>query len=269
MSVPISAAPLSLSVEQVGVRFGEVLALDDVTFSLEGPQVLGILGPNGAGKTTLLEILEGLRPPTAGCVSILGVPVYGSRVRATRPYPRQHIGAVLQREPQIERVTVAEYADLFASIYRVPHGAQAILSRARLQHRHSQPVESLSGGEAQRLYIAAALVHDPRVLFLDEPTAHLDPQNRLDIGDLLRDEGKQRLVIFCTHDLAEAERVCDRVLFLVAGRLRALGTCAELCAALPHVPPVAPSVGPVAGASLSAAFFHHCAVSIRPDGERA
>jgi ABC-2 type transport system ATP-binding protein len=236
-----------VSAHGLGKRFGNVVALDDVTFTVEGPGLTGILGPNGAGKSTLLDILEGLAEPTSGTVRVLGAPL--------SPYPRRRVGVVLQKEAQLERCTTAEYADLFASIHGVPNGRDTILQKASLVDRARVDMTRLSGGEAARLFIAAALVHEPELVFLDEPTAALDPRSKLEIGRMLREVAAERAVVLTTHDLREAEALCDRLVFLVGGRVRASGTREELVAAVPEAERGAIGV--------EAAFFHFCSVRMQ------
>ncbi|MBI4511409.1 MAG: ABC transporter ATP-binding protein [Deltaproteobacteria bacterium] len=233
--------------EKLTQRFGDTVALDGVSFSIEGPGITGILGPNGAGKTTLLDILEGLKEPTGGTYRLFS--------EAPHPYPRRRVGVVLQKEPQLERATAKEYADLFAAVYGVAEGAQRILELAKLEDRMRVPVARLSGGEAARLAIATAVVHDPDLLFLDEPTAHLDPDGKRRIGELLSQLAKERTVVLTTHDLREADELCDHLLFLVGGKVRAHGSRTELVAAVPEAEQ--------RGGGLEAAFFHFCAVTMR------
>lgn len=243
------------------MRFGSVVALSDVSITLEGPQVIALLGPNGAGKTTLVEILEGLRTPTAGSVWLFGEPLSPSPSLSGRRYPRRRIGAVLQREFVPERILTRDYAKLFAAIYDTgAAGVEAILRRAELGDRAEVPVEKLSGGEAQRLFIAAASVHEPELLFLDEPTAQLDPENRLRIGALLRELGKTCTVLITTHDLREAERIADTTLFLVGGAVRKAGPTQELIDSVP---------GPRSDGqpkTLEDAFFHYCGARLHENG---
>jgi ABC-2 type transport system ATP-binding protein len=241
-----------VAADDLGRRFGTVDALRGVTFAVDGPQVVGILGPNGAGKTTLLEILEGIREPTAGSFRLFGAP------QSAAAYPRRRVGVVMQREFVLDGITVREYAELFASIQGVRRGHARILAAADLGARARVPVERLSGGEAQRLFVAAAVVHEPDLVFLDEPTAHLDPENKAKMGEILRVMGRSRTVILTTHDLREAEAVCDHVVFLVAGRVRAAGPTAEIVAAVPP--------GERRGAGLEDAFFHLCAGRINAGG---
>ena len=230
-------------------QFGNVKALDQVTFVVHGPALVGILGPNGSGKTTLLDILEGLSDPTSGEARVLGQPL--------SPYPRHRVGAVLQREFVLDRVTVREYAQLFSTLHNVSHGDDRIIKDANLEARANVAVERISGGEAQRLFIAAAGVHDPDLLFLDEPTAHMDPENRERIKASLVAMSKSRTVVMATHDLDEAEAICDVVLFLSGGSVRAIGTVKELVDAVP----LASRDG------LRSAYFHYCATQIDARGD--
>jgi ABC-2 type transport system ATP-binding protein len=171
------------------------------------------------------------------------------------------VGVVLQRELVLDRITVRDYADLFAGIQGVRGGSDRILTMADLTGRAKQPVERLSGGEAQRLFIAAAIVHDPALIFLDEPTAHLDPENKARIGALVRELGETRTVVVTTHDLREADAICDHVMFLVGGRIEAQGPRAELKAAVP--------AGERRGQGLEDAFFHFCSARLDGSGELA
>ena len=238
--------------EALGKRFGDTIALEDVSFTIHGPGIVGVLGPNGAGKTTLLDILEGLSVPTSGNYRLFG--------KTPVPYPRSRIGVVMQKEAQIDRITVAEYAQLFSVIVGAPRGTEKILEQARLAHRSSIPVTRLSGGEAARLHIATAVVHEPDLVFLDEPTAHLDPDNKRIVGEFLRDLAEHRTLFLTTHDLHEADVLCDKLLFLVGGRLRASGTKDALVASVPN--------DERRGLGVEDAFFHFCAIRIR-HGETA
>lgn len=237
-----------LATERVCKRFGEMDALVDVTFSIEGPGAIAVLGPNGAGKTTLLDILEGLASPTTGTIRLFGqTPV---------PYPRQRVGVVMQKEAQLERVTVLEYAELFSAIYGVRRGASKVLGLARLESKARVAVNRISGGEAARLFIATAVVHDPQLVFLDEPTAHLDPENKRIVGELLRELAEERTLFLTTHDLREADSVSDELLFLVGGRIRAMGKKETLVASVPKE-------ARRGGLGVEDAFFHFCSIGIR------
>jgi ABC-2 type transport system ATP-binding protein len=239
----------TLEVRGLSKRFGDVVALDDVSVALAGPRLVVVLGPNGAGKTTLLDVVEGLTEPTAGTIALFGKPV------APDDYPRRRVGVVMQREFVLDGVNVGDYADLFAAIYGVDDGRERILGRAELTGRASVSVERLSGGEAQRLFIAAASVHDPEVLLLDEPTSELDPENKSRLGDLLKTLAERALVVMTTHDLDEADRLADDVLFLFDGRLRAHGSKEALLREVGR------------DATLREAFFHYCGRTMSRGGE--
>jgi ABC-2 type transport system ATP-binding protein len=248
-----------LDVRGLGKSFGEVQALRDVNFSIEGPGLVGILGPNGAGKTTLLDILEGLASPSVGEVRIFGA--------GPDRYPRARVGVVLQKEFSLDGATVGEYAELFAAIYGVRDGAERILRAAALEARARVALERLSGGEAARLFVATAQVHEPDLLFLDEPTAHLDPRAKRELGEVLRGAAKRRTVVMTTHDLREAE-ICDQLIFLVGGSIRAQGPREALVAAAPDAPAARDGVAPdVAPLGVERAFFHYCAVRIGEGGD--
>lgn len=205
-------------IEVNGLRktYGDLRAVDDITFSVRAGEFFGILGPNGAGKTTTLEIIEGLRPADAGSVSLLGASPWP---RNTALLPR--IGVQLQASSFFERLTAREQMRTFASLYGVPaRTADEWLGRVGLEEKADTRTERLSGGQLQRLSIACALVHDPEVVFLDEPTAALDPQARRNLWDLLRslNEGG-RTVVLTTHYLDEAEALCARVAIMDHGRV--------------------------------------------------
>lgn len=240
-----------VSLERVSRCYGAFEALSEVTFRIDEPGVVGLLGPNGAGKTTLLDVLAGLSAPDSGSLALFGESL-GPGVR----YPRRRVGVVLQREFVPDHVTVHDYAELFAAIHGVRDGAQQIIARARLEARRKLAVDRLSGGEAQRLFVAASLVHEPDLLLLDEPSARLDPVSKRELSDLLRRVSQKTCVLMATHDLNEAERACDHCLFILGGRLRAQGSTAELMAR--------------AGATtLEAAFFHFCSARVDSTGDAA
>lgn len=233
--------------------FGDVQALKSVSFSVSGPGLVGLLGPNGAGKTTLLDILEGLVPQSAGEYSLFGQSFEPRKL--PRGYPKRRVGVVMQREARLERIRVAEYAELFAAIQGVEQGAQRILDRAELSERRDQRLVRLSGGEAARLFIATALVHDPELVFLDEPTAALDPESKHRVGDWLLELAGERTILLATHDLREADRLCEQLIFLVGGEVKAHGSRRELVQNVP--------ARKRRGLEVEDAFFHYCEVTIR------
>jgi len=214
-----------IEVNDLCKRYGNLRAVDGVSFEVQQGEFFGILGPNGAGKTTTLEIIEGLRESDGGSVQLLGQP----------PWPRNQsllprIGVQLQATAFFERLTAREQIHTFAALYDVPAAAgDALLERVGLTEHAGTRTEKLSGGQKQRLSIACTLVHEPEVVFLDEPTAALDPQARRNLWDLLstlNDSG--RTVVLTTHYMDEAESLCDRVAIMDHGRLLALDTPAVL-----------------------------------------
>jgi len=206
----------AIAVSEIRKRYGETLAVDGVSFEVAQGEFFGLLGPNGAGKTTTLEIIEGLRKPDAGTASVLGLPSW-----PRNPALAKRIGVQMQTSAFFEKLTAAEQIRTFAKLYRVPvQRADEMLETFGLTPKASTRVEQLSGGEAQRLSIACALVHDPQVVFLDEPTAGLDPQSRRNLWDLLRDiNASGRTVVLTTHYMDEAELLCDRVAIIDHGRI--------------------------------------------------
>ncbi len=205
--------------------YEDVRAVDGVSFEVEQGEFFGILGPNGAGKTTTLEIVEGLREADSGEVKLLGLPVWP---RNAQLLPR--IGVQLQATSFFERLTVREQIRTFASLYGVPaQAADEMLDVVGLSDRAGARTEKLSGGQAQRLSIACALVHRPEVVFMDEPTSGLDPQARRNLWDLLRQINTQgHTIVLTTHYMDEAETLCDRVAIMDDGKILELGAPAAL-----------------------------------------
>jgi ABC-2 type transport system ATP-binding protein len=215
----------TIVVNEIRKWYGDTHAVDGVSFEVEEGEFFGILGPNGAGKTTTLEIIEGLRKPDSGDVTLLGMPTWP---RNPRLLPR--IGVQLQASSFFERLTAREQIRTFASLYGVPAtDADRMLEVVGLADKADTRTDRLSGGQTQRLAIATALVHGPEVLFLDEPTAALDPQARRNLWDLLREINAQgRTVVLTTHYLDEAELLCDRVAIMDHGKVLELGPPASL-----------------------------------------
>ncbi|WP_332662724.1 ABC transporter ATP-binding protein [Aeromicrobium sp.] len=207
------------------MTYGDVRAVDGVSFTVAPGEFFGLLGPNGAGKTTTLEMVEGLRKPQAGSV----------RIDQYEPWKREpalqrRMGVQLQSSSFFERLTAREQLDTFGALYGVAAGrTDEMLEQVGLVDKADVRTEDLSGGQKQRLSIACALIHDPDVVFLDEPTAALDPQARRNLWDVLRsinDSG--RTVILTTHYLDEAEALCDRVAIMDSGKILELDTPAAL-----------------------------------------
>jgi ABC-2 type transport system ATP-binding protein len=223
---PIGAAARCLSLVK---RYGDVTAVDGLDLEVRSGECFGLLGPNGAGKTTTVEILEGLTSPTNGTVEILG----RSWGAGDDNDLRQHIGVQLQETQLAEKLTVAETVRLFRSFYRRGHDVDAVIALVALEEKRDARVGKLSGGQRQRLAVACALVSDPDLLFLDEPTTGLDPQARLKLWEVVEEfRGGGGTVILTTHYMEEAARLCDRVAIMDHGRVIALGAPAELIAAL-------------------------------------
>ncbi|MDR6596294.1 ATP-binding cassette domain-containing protein [Saccharothrix longispora] len=212
-------------VADIRKSYGGLKAVDGVSFTVAEGEFFGILGPNGAGKTTTLEIVEGLRKPDSGRVTLLGV----------EPWPRNpellpRIGVQLQASSFFERLTAREQLQTFGSLYGVTaRRADEMLELVGLGDKADVQENKLSGGQRQRLSIACALVHDPDVVFLDEPTAALDPQARRNLWDVLRAiQARGKTIVYTTHYLDEAEILCDRVAIMDRGRVLAMDAPATL-----------------------------------------
>ena len=209
-------------------RYDKVTAVDGLDLMVQTGECIGLLGPNGAGKTTTIEILAGLLPPTAGEVRILGFR-WGENDRELRP----RLGVSLQETRFPERLKVAEVVSLFRSFYPRGRNAASVIAEVGLEEKASAWTSKLSGGQRQRLALACALVGDPELLILDEPTTGLDPQARLRVGDTIRGyRDRGRTVLVSTHYMEEAERLCDRVAIVDRGKAIAVGAPAELIASL-------------------------------------
>jgi ABC-2 type transport system ATP-binding protein len=211
-------------VEGLYKTYGTVQALRGVSFDVREGEVFGLLGPNGAGKTTTVEILEGLRMPDRGTAQVCGL-----NPETAGDNLKEVIGAVLQSTALPSKLRVKEALELFANFY--PHRADVdqLLRRFQLEEKAHAFYSELSGGQKQRLALAMALVNDPKVVFLDEPTAGLDPQVRREIYDIIEELRRSRkTVLLTTHYIEEAERLCDRVAIVDHGRVMALGTPREL-----------------------------------------
>jgi len=219
-----------IDVEGLVKRYGDVAAVDGLSFAVERGEVFGMLGPNGAGKTTTLEIIEGLRVPDAGAVQVLGTDVL-----AHPETVKERIGVQLQATALPQFTKVREAVELFAALYRSARPVAEVIDEFNLGEKADAYTDKLSGGQMQRLSIALALVNDPDLVFLDEPTTGLDPQARLNIWTVIegiRQRGKT--VVLTTHYMEEAERLCDRVAVIDRGRIVALDTPPRLIAT--HAP---------------------------------
>jgi ABC-2 type transport system ATP-binding protein len=218
---------MGLAIECRGLRKtydGKVEALRGLDLEIREGECFGLLGPNGAGKTTAIEILEGLLAPTSGEVRILDR-TWQSDARELREW----LGISLQETRLAEKLTVRETIELFASFYRQPRSTHEVLAELELEEKSDAWVGKLSGGQRQRLAVATALVANPRILFLDEPTTGLDPQSRRQLWDIIREfQRGGGTVLLTTHYMDEAERLCDRLAIIDHGQIIAEGSPAEL-----------------------------------------
>lgn len=209
-----------VQVEGLTKRYGDLAAVDDVSFSIRAGEAFGILGPNGAGKTTTLECIEGLLTPTSGAIRVLGMDIGSDAERIKR-----RIGVQLQASAYFDYLTLREILELFARVYDSDTRAEELLATVGLEDRANTTVAKLSGGQQQRFAIAATLVNDPDIVFLDEPTAGLDAHARRGLWEFVRGLNSQgRTVVLTTHYIEEAEMLCDRVAIMDEGRMVALDT---------------------------------------------
>jgi ABC-2 type transport system ATP-binding protein len=218
-----SPAP-SVHVRGLTKSYGAFQAVKGLDFDIFPGEVFGLLGPNGAGKTTTVEILEGLRPRNQGDVSVLGFDPDLESLRL-----KDRIGVCLQATNLPDRITLREALRVFSALYSRTVDGDTLLRRLQLWDKRDQSYGRLSGGQKQRLAFALALVNDPQLLFLDEPSAGLDPQTRLEIHQLVQElRSEQRTVLLTTHYIDEAEKLCDRVAIIDEGRIVAMGTPEEI-----------------------------------------
>ena len=203
---------------------GKVEAVRGLNLEIQAGECFGLLGPNGAGKTTTIEILEGLLAPTSGEVKILG-----KSWRDDEREMREWLGISLQETRLSEKLTVRETIELFASFYREPRSSDEVLAQLELTEKADSWVGKLSGGQRQRLAVATALVCNPKILFLDEPTTGLDPQSRRQLWEIIRQfQRNGGTVLLTTHYMDEAERLCDRLAIVDHGQIIAEGSPADL-----------------------------------------
>ena len=237
-----AASTPPLLVRGLRKRYADVVAVDGLDLEIRTGECFGLLGPNGAGKTTTIEICEGLTTPDEGEVLVLGRR-WGEHDRELRA----RLGISLQETQFSEKLTVEETVRLFRSFYRRGPRVDEVIATVQLQEKRGSRVGQLSGGQRQRLALACALVGDPDLLFLDEPTTGLDPQSRRQLWELIeRFKADGRGILLTTHYMEEAERLCDRVAIVDHGRIIALGTPRELVASLSAEHVVEFAVGPAA-----------------------
>lgn len=210
-----------IEVKNLSKQYGNHLALDDISFKAKEGEILGLLGPNGAGKTTTMRILTGFIPPSGGSASIAGFDVQSESMQV-----REQVGYMPERIPIYPDMTVEGYVKFWANLRQTDNVRQRVtnvLERVQLDHRRKSLVRSLSKGMRQRLGLAQALVHDPKVIILDEPTIGIDPQQVIEVRESVQNLAKDHTVLFSTHILSEAEQVCDRVIILNQGQIVAQG----------------------------------------------
>jgi ABC-2 type transport system ATP-binding protein len=213
-----------IAVDDVRKAYGEVKAVDGVTFQVGKGEIFGLLGPNGAGKTTTMEMIEGLHSPDSGELRVLGLDV-----RRFAAQIKGRIGVQLQTAALYPQLTVTELLDLFASFFGRRAATERLLEDLELTEKRNARTKTLSGGQQQRLSVALALVNDPEVVFLDEPTTGLDPAARQGLWAVIRRmQGEGRTILMTTHYMEEAEALCDRLAIMDHGRILDSGTVDEL-----------------------------------------
>ena len=218
------ASSSAILVRDLHKSYGEFKAVRGIDLEVESGEVFGLLGPNGAGKTTTIEILEGLRPRSSGSVSVLGLDPAGQSKEI-----KQRIGVCLQATNLPDKMKTHEAMELFDSFYDTHADRDQLLRRLQLWEKKDAFYKSLSGGQKQRLALALALVNDPSLLFLDEPTTGLDPQVRHEIHGIIQElKESGRTILLTTHYIEEAERLCDRVAIIDQGKIIESGTPREI-----------------------------------------
>ena len=216
----------AVEVKNLTKRYGDLIAVNEVDFNIEKGEIFGLLGPNGAGKTTTIEMIEGLRQPDNGTISVCGIDA-----RKERDKIKEIIGVQLQSTTIYDKIRVDEVIDLFRGYYQKTLDTDEILDMVSLNEKKNSYVSTLSGGQKQRVALALALVNDPEIIFLDEPTTGLDPQARRNVWDIVEDLGsKGKTVVLTTHYMEEAERLCNRLGIIDHGTIIALDTTRELIA---------------------------------------
>jgi ABC-2 type transport system ATP-binding protein len=226
--MPASVSTAALRVRGLRKTYKDVVAVNGIELEVSPGECFGLLGPNGAGKTTTIEICEGLTTPDEGDVEVLGLH-WNSDPQALR----QRLGIQLQETQLTDKLTVEETVRLFRSFYKQGPTPESLIALVQLEEKRNARVVALSGGQKQRLALACALVGDPDLLFLDEPTTGLDPQARRQLWDLIAAfKSAGRTIVLTTHYMEEAERLCDRVAIMDYGKVIALGSPAALIASL-------------------------------------
>ena len=210
-----------LEVRHLVKQYGKFKAVDDTSFAIAEGTCFGLLGPNGAGKTTSMEVMEGILNPTSGEIAYRGKPRDTSF--------KEEIGIQFQQTALLAFLSVAETLKTFQSLYRKKQGLDSLLGKCHLEELQKQPNDKLSGGQRQRLLLAIALINDPKLLFLDEPSTGLDPQARRNLWELVENvQAEGKTIILTTHYMEEAQELCDEIAIMDQGRIIAAGSPQEL-----------------------------------------
>ena len=208
---------MSLEIKKINKKYGDQDALIDVSFSLKKGDIVGFLGPNGAGKTTLMKIITSILKPDSGDITINGYDTQKNEISTKR-----QIGYLAENNPLYKDVLVTEYLDFVASLYEIENKkdkVKEIIKKTGLESEIKKKIEELSKGYKQRVGIAAALVHDPNVLILDEPTTGLDPNQLIEIRKLIQEIGQEKIVLLSTHILQEIPKICNHIIIINKGRI--------------------------------------------------
>ena len=208
---------MSLEIKKINKKYGDQDALIDVSFSLKKGDIVGFLGPNGAGKTTLMKIITSILKPDSGDITINGYDTQKNEISTKR-----QIGYLAENNPLYKDMLVTEYLDFIASLYEIENKkdkVKEIIKKTGLESEIKKKIEELSKGYKQRVGIAAALVHDPNVLILDEPTTGLDPNQLIEIRKLVQEIGQEKIVLLSTHILQEIPKICNHIIIINKGRI--------------------------------------------------
>ncbi len=208
---------MSLEIKKISKKYGDQDALIDVSFSLKKGDIVGFLGPNGAGKTTLMKIITSIIKPDSGDITINGYDTQKNEISTKR-----QIGYLAENNPLYKDMLVTEYLDFIASLYEIKNKkdkVKEIIKKTGLEGEIKKKIEELSKGYKQRVGIAAALVHDPNVLILDEPTTGLDPNQLIEIRKLIQEIGQEKIVLLSTHILQEIPKICNHIIIINEGRI--------------------------------------------------
>ena len=208
---------MSLEIKKINKKYGDQDALVDVSFSLKKGDIVGFLGPNGAGKTTLMKIITSILKPDSGDITINGYDTQKNEISTKR-----QIGYLAENNPLYKDMLVTEYLDFVASLYEIENKkdkVKEIIKKTGLESEIKKKIEELSKGYKQRVGIAAALVHDPNVLILDEPTTGLDPNQLIEIRKLVKEIGQEKIVLLSTHILQEIPKICNHIIIINKGRI--------------------------------------------------